>query len=249
MQDSVEKLLEETVSRMSCLGNDIWSKMHYFERGQLTGKFYLLEWNILVNATSVKYDGFTVGLAHEDIKHNEKDEEVMRCYREIGMGIKIDRDSQGNIFATKLSDSAVIVKGWQQPQQCCLSDEIIQCSGRLSREKTKIFDVVKFSSQVVAEFRKTPINALRVMMLGTINISFGTDDEQNARTPCWINIINLCALEQLGDAQVLADLVRMSGAQLSSQDQSLVEEMSQKLRRRRSAVSCGGAGGPPPDNV
>ena len=53
-------------------------------------------------------------------------------------GVKIDRDSHGNIYLTNLSDCEVIVKGFQHPESHCIADDVVQTSGRVGSEKTKV---------------------------------------------------------------------------------------------------------------
>jgi len=52
--------------------------------------------------------------------------------------VKIDRDSHGNIYLTKLTDCAVIVKGFRDPQNHCIADDVIETSGRVGSERTKV---------------------------------------------------------------------------------------------------------------
>ena len=52
---------------------------------------------------------------------------------------------------------------------------------------------------VADEFRNLPINVGNIQHLSMINFSFGQDSESEYDTPCWINIINLCALDMLSN--------------------------------------------------
>ena len=53
-------------------------------------------------------------------------------------GVKIDRDSHGNIYLTKLSDCEVIVKGFQHPESHCIANAVVETSGRVGSKKTKV---------------------------------------------------------------------------------------------------------------
>jgi len=53
-------------------------------------------------------------------------------------GVKIDRDSHGNIYLTNLSNCEVIVNGYRHPENHCVADEVVQMSGRVGPEKTKV---------------------------------------------------------------------------------------------------------------
>jgi len=63
----------------------------------------------------------------------------------------------------------------------------------------QIYDIMKFMSLVANEFRHLPVNVKRIQMLSMINFSFVYDTESQYDTPCWINIINLCALDLLSN--------------------------------------------------
>jgi len=43
---------------MSALPTDIWCKLHYFEKAHMTAKFYSAEWNLVVNSSPAKYNGY-----------------------------------------------------------------------------------------------------------------------------------------------------------------------------------------------
>jgi len=53
-------------------------------------------------------------------------------------GVKIDRDSHGNIFLTKLADCDVIVKGFRDPDNHCIAADVVETSGRVGAERTKV---------------------------------------------------------------------------------------------------------------
>jgi len=58
---------------------------------------------------------------------------------------------------------------------------------------------MKFMSLVANEFHSSPINVTRIQQLSMINFSFFYDTEVEYDTPCWINIINLSALDLLSN--------------------------------------------------
>jgi len=58
---------------------------------------------------------------------------------------------------------------------------------------------MKFMSLVSDQFRRLPINVKHIQQLSMINFSFVYDTESEYDTPCWINIINLCALDMLSN--------------------------------------------------
>ena len=52
-----QALLAHTVKRMPSLPTDLWCKIHYFEKGHVTARFYISEWNFVVNGSPTRYDG------------------------------------------------------------------------------------------------------------------------------------------------------------------------------------------------
>jgi len=58
---------------------------------------------------------------------------------------------------------------------------------------------MKFMSLVADEFRNLPVNVKRIQMLSMVNFSFAYDAESDYDSPCWINIINLSALDLLSN--------------------------------------------------
>jgi len=58
---------------------------------------------------------------------------------------------------------------------------------------------MKFMSLVAKEFRSLPIDVVQIQQLSMINFSFMFDTEHKYHTPCWVNIINLCALDLLSN--------------------------------------------------
>ena len=58
----------------------------------------------------------------------------------LEQGVEISRDSDGNIYAMKLTNNCdVIVRGCQDTRNSCLSDEVLHASGHLvTNKKTKV---------------------------------------------------------------------------------------------------------------
>ena len=61
--------------------------------------------------------------------------------------MKITRDSEGNILAKQLSKTDIIMKGYLHPLDGCLSSEVTEKQGRLSKNPVKVFANSHFSIQ------------------------------------------------------------------------------------------------------
>ena len=64
-----------------------------------------------------------------------KNSDQQKLIKKIGKGIKLARDGNGNIFATRLCDTDIIMKGYKNPENACFSKEIIEHMGRLPKSK------------------------------------------------------------------------------------------------------------------
>ena len=71
---------------------------------------------------------FRIGL--KAFANPAKNSDLHKLIKKIGKGIKISRDGNGNIFATRICDTDVIMKGYKNPENACFSKEIIEHMGR-----------------------------------------------------------------------------------------------------------------------
>ena len=74
---------------------------------------------------------FRIGL--KAFANPAKNSDLHKLIKKIGKGIKISRDGNGNIFATRICDTDVIMKGYKNPENACFSKEIIEHMGRLPK--------------------------------------------------------------------------------------------------------------------
>jgi len=56
--NSFQAKLAWTIDRMPQLSCDIWCKLHYYEKARAVARFYSSEWNLTVNSSSAKYNGY-----------------------------------------------------------------------------------------------------------------------------------------------------------------------------------------------
>ena len=50
-------------------------------------------------------------------------------------GVKLVKDDEGNLLATKLTKNDIIVKGYKDPANHCLSEDVVQAMGRLQNDR------------------------------------------------------------------------------------------------------------------
>ncbi len=60
-----------------------------------------------------------------------------KCFesRKKLQGVKLIRDEEGSLLATKLTKNDIIVKGYKDPGNYCLSQDVVQAMGRLSNDR------------------------------------------------------------------------------------------------------------------
>jgi len=86
-------------------------------------------------------------------------------------------------------------QGGKPAKPVCLCRRIVTNSS--GDALPQIFDIMKFMSLAADQFRQLPINVKQIQKLSMISFSFAYDTDWEYDTPCWINIINLCALDLL----------------------------------------------------
>ena len=63
----------------------------------------------------------------------------------------------------------------------------------------KVFDMEEFKSHIGIQLRSGQFDEQRLQLLSTVCISFCHDTDDPLLTPCWLCIINLMALDMIGD--------------------------------------------------
>ena len=75
---------------------------------------------------------FRIGLGAFDNPYRDQTTEKIRGY--LGKGVKLIKDSEGNVLAQRLTKNDIIVKGYKDPADHCISEEVIQQMGRLNND-------------------------------------------------------------------------------------------------------------------
>ena len=63
----------------------------------------------------------------------------------------------------------------------------------------QIFDMEEFKSHIGIQLRSGQFDEQRLQLLSTVCISFCHDTDDPLLTPCWLCIINLMALDMIGN--------------------------------------------------
>ncbi|KAL5014432.1 hypothetical protein ScPMuIL_008702 [Solemya velum] len=199
--DFTEIALRQVTEKLSELESDIWCKIFYLEYNQQLAKMYILGREVTVDGSNEPFDGLRIGIGA--FSNPERSERVRKIRNYIGKGVVLKRDSQGSILATREGRNDIIVKGYNDPGNHCLSVELIESSGRLPFQKTvKIFDMEEFKSQIGIEMRKSQMDMYRLERLCVVCLNFIKEADQDKDTPCWLCIVNTMALTALVDDDV-----------------------------------------------
>ncbi|KAK2557065.1 Myosin-IIIb [Acropora cervicornis] len=161
-------------------------------------------------------------------------------------GVEIVNDEQGDVWATRGSKNAIFVKGQ------FLSNELIASRGALERDATsKIFAWESFADSVryhcLQSKKFNPKIEEVIMSSASIYFSFVKDGDDDASTPCWVQLDVVPALQQ---AKAACDYAREKRNQEKQQvinslppilrpktrkarELAAIEHFQQKIRPRR----------------
>lgn len=121
--------------------------------------------------------------------------------RNIGNGVKVKMDQDGNIYIKRMSKSNVYIKEWHTDGnvECnSVSNEIIKTHGLLEFQKaTKLFDMKKFQANICAELTSAYPDRRKLEKQCICCIAFVKDASDVLDLPCWVMIINIVAFDLL----------------------------------------------------
>ncbi|KAL4217849.1 hypothetical protein ACF0H5_022588 [Mactra antiquata] len=215
-------ILKQVLDRYNELDPDVWCKVFYMEYDQPVAKFYVCDKEITVDGSMTEFNGRHIGLGA--FNNPNRDEITNRIRSFIGKGIRFNKESDGSITATRFGKNDVVVKGYQDPANHCISADVIMRQGKLPFEHTvKIFDIEEFKSHIGIAMRGENFDKQRLRLLSISGISFIENTDDDLQTPCWLCIINIQALETLSDPAVRKE-VQQKFVQMSLIDEGKEEE-------------------------
>ncbi|XP_052251496.1 unconventional myosin-X-like isoform X2 [Dreissena polymorpha] len=230
--DFCKYVLHEVLKRAQDLEADVWGKLFYMEYDRTVAKFYLCDHSVLIDGSHQEFDGRRIGLG--PFPNADRDEITSEIRNFIGQGIKLTKESDGSVVATKLGKNDVVVKGYDDPANHCLSGEVILNQGRLQQDKpVKIFDMEEFKSHIGlalkagSEVRGEIKERLR--LLSITSLSLVKDAPSMLQTPCWLCLVNIAALHTLADPEVRKEMLQRF-VQMSLKDNSEQEEEKRALQ-------------------
>lgn len=85
--------------------------------------------------TTKEYYFFFSRLGFGALANPLRDPETKKVREHIGKGVQLEIDSEGNVWATRLGKNEVFVKGCFEPENHCISAEVVASMGRLPRNQ------------------------------------------------------------------------------------------------------------------
>ncbi|XP_064596835.1 myosin-IIIa-like [Liolophura sinensis] len=229
-QQFYQTIIKDVMEKRSELNDGIWCKMMYMERNNMVAKFYVEEPEIIIDGSSERFEGERVGLGY--FNHSRRDEVTKRVRHQIGKGIKLHQANDGSIMATRLGYSDVIVQGHRDPQNHCISEDVVVQRGRLEYNRPlKIYDMKELKSHMALEMSRDFVNTDRLRRLSIVCLSFMTDEHEELQTPCWLCVVNFAAFDAIQSPSVLRE-IRSSLVSLVQRKRE--EDILEKNRKRES---------------
>ncbi|OWF39552.1 myosin-IIIb-like [Mizuhopecten yessoensis] len=226
--------LNQLLQKWGELDPDIWCKILYMEYDRPVAKFYILDREVNIDMSYEEFDGERIGLG---VFRNPGRDSVTEEYRSyIGKGLKLKRDDDGSIFATKIDKNDIVVKDWYDPANHCFSEDVLKHNGHLPLgEAVKIFDMDELRSQMAIKLKQgcydEHISLLQHQSI--VGISFVKDERELTATPCWLLVINVTALGRLKDPSVKNQVQQMLAEMTVLQKEDKVEE---EKRRKEAEI-------------
>lgn len=240
---SVDSVFSPDVDDNETAAPQVWAKVTCFEKEHPKREFNVDRPSIIIDGSENSFDATRIGLGTLPPSSDVKVTKVRKC---IGKGVEIVNDEQGDVWATRGSKNAIFVKGQ------FLSNELMASRGALERDATsKIFAWESFADSVryhcLQSKKFNPKIEEVIMSSASIYFSFVKDGDDDASTPCWVQLDVVPALQQ---AKAACDYAREKRNQEKQQvinslppilrpktrkarELAAIEHFQQKIRPRR----------------
>lgn len=182
-----------------------WGYFTYMEYNQRIISTYINNKEFFVDNSANKLDIYSLGLA--SLTGLSRNMEAQNIRQEIHKGIVLSSDEEGNIYLRNESKAPIMIKGCDEPERFCVSEDVIGLRGKImpGNEVVKVFDIEEFRSQIGLQILNgyTSEEDLRLMCL--IGMSF-SEARPGLNSPCWILLVNVTALKMVGNEEVKTEI-------------------------------------------
>ncbi|XP_077994615.1 myosin-IIIa-like [Glandiceps talaboti] len=221
-------ILADTMSVVPSLDPRVWCRLYLLEKTKAIDAFSIGSPTVVVDGSSRQQRG---RIGFQSLSYSNEDSQSQRIRTFIGKGVQLEMDSEGHVWATRLTKNDVFVRGWTRPQYCCVSAEVIKNGGRLLYgEAMKVFDMNEFIVHVAMEEERSGSHDF-IRHLCITSLSFIKNSEDDKKTPCWISIAVLPALRQrMSDPTVLDEIREIRNEYRTAKE---IKEEAERLSKKR----------------
>jgi len=189
--------INEVLGKWQNIEDSIWAKVIVLERNRRIAKAYARTPVLTVNGSQDGFDGYRIGL--NGFANPLRDAKVTQVKSDIGAGCKLKMDDGGNILVKRVDNNGVYVKN--TAEETAVSNDILKLpGGLLERDRAvKLFDMKKFQQNINRELKRQrpERNKLESQCISTL--AFVRSEMDILDCPIWIMVINIVAMEMLGD--------------------------------------------------
>jgi len=198
---SKEKLykdhIAEVFEKWANIEDEIWAKVIILERNRRVAKAYARAPVLTLNGSEDGFDGFKIGVNGFD--NPMRDHKVKEFKAQIGAGCKLKMGDNGDILVKRIGKGNIYIKNILE--ETAVSNEILKLpNGLLELDRAlKLFDMKKFKQNMNREMKRQYPDRNKIETQCISTLAFVKNEVEVLDSPIWIMIINIVALEMLGD--------------------------------------------------
>ncbi|XP_065191366.1 protein split ends-like [Sycon ciliatum] len=164
--------------------DDPWCRISCMEMSYVNGVYSVFGSRLTIDG-SLRQTACRLGLNSLPVAGGLTCVEEIRKY--IGKGVVLDYRPDGCLYATKLTQNNVVVKGWNSPVSNCLPKSLVNRKGKLEHNiPTKIYDSALFRKHMISLINMKPVDQKMGLSICKVALAFVHDQKNPMHTPCWI---------------------------------------------------------------
>merc|ERR1719285_144238 len=189
--------IAEVFEKWSNIEDEIWAKVIILERNRRVAKAYARAPILTVNGSEDGFDGFKIGV--NGFENPLRDYKVKEFKAQIGAGCKLKMGDNGDILVKRIGKGNIYIKNILE--ETAVSNEILKLPhGLLELDRAlKLFDMKKFKQNMNREMKRQYPDRSKIETQCVSTLAFVKNEVEVLDSPIWIMIINIVALEMLGD--------------------------------------------------
>lgn len=187
------------------LDDGFWGFLMYMEYNRSVVSTYTSGKDFIFDNSDNPIDNTSLGLSN--LPGPQTNSKVQNIRRGVHEGIVVSCDDEGSVYLRNGSRVPVIIKGFDQPETCCTSEDVIRLRGRINpgQEFVMIFNIEEFRSQIGLQIVNNYNDTQLLNYMSLIRICFA-EDGPGLKSPCWILLVNLKALNMVNNEEVRTEM-------------------------------------------